>query len=394
MKIITGATLVLPHGQQGEASMLIDGNRIRAITTDPPASLLLNQENVEVISGEGCYLTPGLIELHFNGALGCNLNHTSIGEVQALLQKLPAYGVTSAMLTVITGPLTDMLSAIQTLEEVIHHKMPGQCRPLGLHLEGPYISHIFKGAHPIHDVRPLDMTELQLLLSPTLKMMTLAPELDPEGQAIRMLSEKGIRVSIGHSGATLEEATRAVDAGAISVTHLYNAMRPFHQREPGIMSAALTDDRLYAQVIGDGVHVHPAAIKMLLRCKRPEQILLTSDASPAAGMPEGTTVNFAGQETVVQKQQNINRDGVLSGSSSLITDCVRNLTRWNLTGFADAIQFTTLNPAVFLNEPQLGRLEPGCFADVVLWDKNTLEVQTTLINGQTAYQRNATQQYA
>lgn len=390
LKIITGATLVHPEGSQSEGTLLIEGNRIRAITADPPGALLLNQENVEVFSGAGCYLTPGLIELHFNGALGCNLNQTTIGEVQNLLRQLPAYGITSALLTVITAPLTDMLSAIHTLEEVIHHKTPFQCRPLGLHLEGPFISPAFRGTHPTADIRPYSWEELSLLLSPMTKMVTFAPEKDPTGEAIQAMVQRGIRVSMGHSSATCAETQFAVEQGASSVTHLFNAMRPFHHREPGLIASALSDDRIYTQLIGDGAHVHPEAIKMTLCAKPANRILLTSDASPAAGMQEGSQVRFANQTITVQKQQTINQEGVLAGSSQLIPDCVRNLVRWHFNDFPGAIRFATINPANFLGEYQLGRLEVGSLADVVLWNKQTLEAETTFINGQVVYQRSHT----
>jgi N-acetylglucosamine-6-phosphate deacetylase len=146
---------------------------------------------------------------------------------------------------------------------------------------------------------------------------------------------------------------------------------------------------LYVQVIGDGAHVHPQAIKMILRSKRPMHILLTSDASPVAGLEEGAHGNFSKQDVVIRDHQAINQEGGLAGSSQMIHDCVKNLVRWHLTSFADAIQFATLNPATFLNEPGLGRLEAGCRADMVLWNKQTLEVETTFINGQPVYQRNA-----
>lgn len=388
LKIITGATLIHPHGHQSEGSLLIEGNRIRAITTDPPASLLLNQD-VEVFSGEGCYLTPGLIELHFNGALGCNLNQTQIGEVQNLLAQLPAYGITSVIMTLITAPLTDTLNAIHTLEEVIHHKTAHHARPLGIHLEGPFINPDFKGAHPRNDIRPIDVDELNVLLSPMTRMVTLAPERDPNGEAMALLKARNIRISIGHTNASYQDVLQAVERGATSVTHLYNAMRPFHHREPGIVGAALCEDRLFVQIIGDGAHVHPEAVRVLLRCKRPGQILLTSDASPAAGMPEGAQVSFAGQTVTVQKQEALNQAGALAGSSKLVTDCVRNLVQWRLTSFADAVQFATLNPATFLGEEHLGRLEAGCLADVVLWNKQTLAVEASFINGHPVYQRSA-----
>ncbi len=387
MKIITGATLVHPNGSQSEGTLLIEGNRIRAITSEPPASLLLSHEDVEVFSGAGCYLTPGLIELHFNGALGCNLNQTTIGEVHQLLQKLPAFGITSVLFTVITGPLTDMLSAIHTLEEAIHYKTPYQCRPLGIHLEGPFISPAFRGTHPPTEVRPLNLDELTLLLSPMTKMITLAPELDPTGVAITMLRQRGIQVSMGHTNATFAQAMQGIRYGANSVTHLYNAMRPFHHREPGIVAAALCEDELYVQFIGDGAHVHPEAIRLLLKTKKPGHILLTSDASPLAGMEDGSQGRFSLQNVVIRGNQVLNQEGGLAGSSKLVHDCMKNLVRWQLADFGEAVQYTSYNPAAFLGESLLGRLEPGCFADLVLWNKNTLEVETTFINGQAVYQK-------
>ncbi len=387
MKIITGATLVHPSGHQSEGALLIEGNRIRSISAEAPGSLLLNQENVEIISGAGCYLTPGLIELHFNGALGCNLNQTTIGEVQNLLRQLPAFGITSVLFTLITSPLTDTLSAIQTLEEVIHHKAPFQCRPLGIHLEGPFINPAHKGTHPVQEIRPMDLDELNVLLSPMTRMVTLAPEQDTSGQAISILKSRGIRASIGHSNATYQQTLQAIQQGANSVTHLYNAMRPFHHREPGIIGPALTRDELYVQFIGDGVHLHPETIQIILRNKRPGHILLTSDASPLAGLPEGVHGNFSLQDVQVKGNQVLNQEGGLAGSSKLVTDCLRNLVRWQLVPFSQAIQYATANPANFLDEPALGRLEPGGMADLVLWNKETLAVESTLINGQMVYQR-------
>jgi N-acetylglucosamine-6-phosphate deacetylase len=388
MKIITGATLIHPNGQQAEGSLLIEGNRIRAISQEAPGSLLLNQENVEVFSGAGCYLTPGLIELHFNGALGCNLNQTSITEVQSLLKKLPAFGITSVLFTLITGAMTDMLSAIHTLEEVMHHKNPYHCRPLGIHLEGPFINPAYRGTHPAHDIRPANPEDLNILFSPQTKMITLAPELDASGQLIPWLRQQGILVSIGHSNATYQQAIQSFQQGANSVTHLYNAMRPIHHREPGIIGAALCEDDIFVQFIADGAHVHPEAIRIMLKMKPRSRVLLTSDASPLAGLENGSKGSFSQQTVTVRGNQVINQEGGLAGSGKLINDCVKNMVQWQLCEFGDAIQYASFNPAIFLNEEAIGRLEPGCLADLVLWNKETLAVETTFINGEAVYQRN------
>lgn len=386
LKIITGATLIHALGKQSEGSVLIEGNRIRAITTEPPGALLLNQENVEIFSGEGCYLTPGLIELHFNGALGCNLNHTSIEAVQRLLQSLPSFGVTSVLFTVITGALTEMLSAIHTLEEAIHHQGPYQCRPLGIHLEGPFINPKFRGTHPKQEIRPLNLEELNLLLSPMTKMITMAPELDPNGEAIAMLCQRDIIVSIGHSNATLSQTVQAMRQGASSITHLYNAMRSFHHREPGIIGPALMEKDLYTQFIADGAHIHPEAIKLLIHSKPLDRLLLTSDASPLAGLEDGSHGEFSHQTVTLKGHQVLNQEGGLAGSSKLVPDCLRNLVRWQLADFPTAIQYATSNAAAFLKEQSLGRLEPDYLADLVLWNKQTLEVEATFINGRPVYQ--------
>jgi N-acetylglucosamine-6-phosphate deacetylase len=325
MKIIAGATLIHPNGQQTEGSLLIEGNRIRAISEEAPGSLLLNQENVEVFSGAGCYLTPGLIELHFNGALGCNLNQTSITEVQSLLQKLPAFGITSVLFTLITGAMTDMLSAIHTLEEVIHHKNPYHCRPLGIHLEGPFINPAYRGTHPASEIRPPNPEDLNILFSPQTKMITLAPELDASGQLIPWLRQQGILVSIGHSSATHQQALQSFQQGANSVTHLYNAMRPFHHREPGIIGAALCEDDIFVQFIGDGAHVHPEAIRIMLKMKPRNRVLLTSDASPLAGLDDGSKGSFSLQTVTVRGNQVINQEGGLAGSGKLVNDCLKNM---------------------------------------------------------------------
>jgi len=260
---------------------------------------------------------------------------------------------------------------------------------LGLHLEGPYISAKYRGTHPASEVRAIDLEELKLLLSPMTKMITLAPELEHSNEAMSLLKERDVRISIGHSNATYHQALQAIQQGATSITHIYNAMRPFNHREPGLSGAALTKDEMYVQFIGDGIHVHPEAIRIILQCKKPGHILLTSDASPLAGLSDGSRGNFSSQDVQVSNGKVINQEGGLAGSSKLVTDCLRNLVQWRLASFAQAVQYATANPADFLGETALGRLEPGGMADLVLWNKETLQVEATFINGQMVYQKSA-----
>ncbi len=386
IKMITDATLVLPQGQVQQGTLLIEGNRIHSIQTSAPGALLLNREDVEVVSGKGCFLTPGLTELHFNGALGCDLNQASISEIQQMLGQLPKYGITSLLLTALTAPLEDMITTLSTLEEAIHYQNPKHSRILGIHLEGPFLNPQYRGTHPIHAIRPAVLDDLVLLTSPNVKMVTLAPEKDPQFQLTHYLLEKGIRVSAGHTAATLQEMTLAISHGIRSVTHLFNAMRPLHHREPGIIAASLNNDLVYTQFIGDGVHVHPEALRTLLRCKPANRLLLVSDSLPLAGLPEGSQMQFAGTQVTLTQGQAFNTEGSLAGSGLLLDECLRNLVRWKLLSFPEAIPLVTTYPSEFLGRSnQLGRLEAGQLADLVLWDQETMAVQATWINGELVY---------
>lgn len=388
LKIITDATLVRGNGQLTQESLIIQGNRILGITPDPPASLLLNQEDVEIYPAAGMLLTPGLIDQHFHGGFGCHFNNSSIGEINRLMEKLPSFGITGSVPTVMTAPIIDMLTAVNTLEEVVHHSKPTQCRVLGIHLEGPFLNPDYRGAHPPGELLPKSLTDLQDLISPNLRLVTLAPELDPQGEMIRLLVERGVRVSAGHSGATFAQMKQAVRRGVRCVTHLFNAMCPFHHREPGVIGAALNDDMLYVELIGDGFHIHPEALRMATLAKDPEKLILISDCLSLAGMGEGESVMFGNQPVTNRQGRAINAEGHLAGGTLFLNDCFKNLLKWKILSVGGAVHMASANPATFLGFGQeLGKLEPNYLADLVLWDRKTMEVQATWIDGNLVYSR-------
>jgi N-acetylglucosamine-6-phosphate deacetylase len=388
LQIITGATVVRGAGQLTQETVVVEGNRIVGIAKDPPASLLLNTEDVEIIPANGMLLTPGLIDQHFHGGFGCNFNNASIGELQHLMGQLPAYGITGAVPTVMTAPQMDMLTAVNALEAVIHLSKPGQTRVLGIHLEGPFLNPDYRGAHPKEELLLPTVEEMQALISPNLRMMTLAPELDPHGDVIRYLTERGVAVSAGHSGATLAQIQSAIRRGVRGITHLFNAMCPFHHREPGILGAALNHDELTVEIIGDGIHVHPEAIRMALRAKRLENVILISDCLSLTGLPDGQSFTFGNQLVTNRQGRAINAEGHLAGGTQFLNECFRNLVRWKLLPPGEAITLASTNPAQFLGfGHELGRLEPGFLADMVLWDIKTLTPQATWIDGALVYSR-------
>lgn len=367
-------------------TVVIADNTIESITDKGAGNLLLSQSDVTVINGEGCYLTPGLIEPHINGALGCDFNKAGITPIQTALKQLPKHGITHLLPTIITASTEDMLSAIHTQEEVILQQQQNTAQIIGIHLEGPFINHEKRGIHPEKSVSN-NIDALEHLLSPNIKMVTLAPEKDPEGQLINLLIERGIKVLAGHSLASAEQMAQAVNFGVTGATHLFNAMQNFHHRKPGLLTEALINPNVFVEIITDGLHVHPKAVQLAILANGIKRTLLTADSINLAGMPDGTTENFAGQSITIAQGKPINSAEQLAGGGLLLDDCVRNIVRWDITDFASAIYMATTSTAAFLGkEDTLGHLTEKRTANLVLWNQNDLSIKHTWINGKTAFE--------
>jgi len=370
-------------------NVILRNGLIDKIVDSTAGSVLLQEDGVEVINGDDCYLTPGFIEPQINGALGCDFNQDKRQAIQTVLKQLPQYGIIGVLPTIITAADEDMVAAIHTLEDVLRNQGPYDTQILGLHLEGPFISVAKRGIHPAAAVQDhWQEALLSQLLSPNVKLVTLAPELDPEGTLISALRKRGIKVAAGHTQASALEMARAVEYGVSGVTHLFNAMKPFHHRDAGIVAEALVNPNLFVEIITDGIHVDSKAVAMALKAKGFAQTLLSADSISLAGTAEGTRGVFAGQTLQLQNGQAVNRDGQLGGGSVLLDTCFRNVVNWGLASVAEAVYMASAAPAKFLGLwPQTGHLAEGFPANVVLWRQHDLSVETTWINGQKAYQR-------
>jgi N-acetylglucosamine-6-phosphate deacetylase len=371
--------------------VIIRHGRIEAIEPQIPAGLLINQPDVVFYSFPGCFLTPGMVDVQFNGAYGCDLNHATLGQVQRLMHELPRHGVTSVLATLITQAPEDRMQACNILEEAIHQYRQPNAQPQtmirGLHLEGPFLSPKRAGIHPPQYMVQPTPAALQAVLTPNTRMVTLAPELDAGYQTVAWLKQHQIVVSAGHTDANWPQGLEAIQAGVTSVTHLCNAMRSFHHRDPGLLGLALSDSRVTAQIIADGVHIAPEALQVLLRLKSLDDIVVTSDAMPLAGLPHGAKGEFAGQAITVKGRQAVGPDGTLAGSTTLLDQAVRNLVGWGLMSFVQAIQLVTQNPArLALPDAALGVMAPGAQADLVAWRQDNLTVAATWVGGDLVYQ--------
>jgi N-acetylglucosamine-6-phosphate deacetylase len=360
-----------------DATVTIERGRVTSVDRDRGADL------------EAWVVAPGLIDLQYNGGFGVEIG-TNASAVIHTAERLPATGVTAFLPTLVTSPPEVYGLALRAFAEASRCARVRGSIPLGMHLEGPVLSPRFAGAHHREWLDVSAPAFFEDLLAGAreerlpVAIVTLAPELPGAAAGIAELARRGVVVSIGHSAATYEEAIAGVDAGARMVTHLYNAMSPFSHRAPGVVGAALTDDRLTCGVIADGVHVHDAALRLALRTKGPGRIALVTDAMSAAGVGPGE-YELAGKRVIVDATSARLADGTLAGSILTLDAAVRNVTALGVP-LEDALRMASEVPARLLGLTSKGRLAAGGDGDLVLLDE-ALAVEATVIGGTVAYAR-------
>jgi N-acetylglucosamine-6-phosphate deacetylase len=384
IKAILAGRIFTPTEDIPDGVILIDGHRILKIG---PREKIQIPKTAPVIDDRDRLVVPGLVDMHIHGAGGRDLMEGTPDAVAAVAQFLARHGVTSFLATTVTARLNRTLSAVEGLAKTVSasvlsqggsEKVPG-AQPLGIHFEGPFISQVRRGAHPASQIRKPSIEIAERLLDAagnSAKVVVVAPELPRALELLKFFRGRGLRVGLGHSDATFDETTRAVDAGATHGTHCYNAMRPFTHHEPGILGALLTDDRVSAELIADGVHVEPAAVRLLARSKGLERVILVSDAVSAAGMPDGK-YRLGGFPVIVTGGICRTEDGALAGSTATLDATVRNLAAFTGASFRSCVACATLNPARLLGiEKQKGVIAAGADADLVVLDKNHYVTQT------------------
>ncbi len=320
-------------------------------------------------------LLPGFIDLHVHGGGGADT--MDAGDAGQTLARLHArHGTTALLATTMTAPLGDIKAALHALAPLVAQRSSGAARVLGVHLEGPYISPDKLGAQPAFARAPSLAEVLALHAIAPIKLVTLAPEVSGMLTLIPALVEAGMRVQIGHTNATYEQAVAAMQQGATGYTHLFNAMSTLHHRAPGAAGAALAHAQ-HAEIIPDLLHVHPGAIRAALRAI--PGLFCVTDATSATGMPDG---NYRlGRQTVSKCLGGVRlADGTLAGSTLTMDQALRNLVGIGLT-LAEAAARVSTHAANYLRLPDRGRLQAGAVADIVVLDAGTLQVQQVLAEG-------------
>ena len=328
-------------------------------------------------------LTPGLVDIHIHGAAGYDVMQAD-AEGRSRIEKFLAHrGVTSYFPTTVTAPIDTIRRALEQLADGIEGatKHSDRAQPLGIHLEGPFLSHARRGVHPPENLLEPTLANFDRFWQAArghIRVMTIAPELDGAAEVIAEATKRGVSISIGHSDADLKAARAGVAAGARHATHTFNAMRPLDHRDPGILGEVLSNPALTADIIADGIHVHPEVVRLFLQAKGPERAVLITDATAAAGMPDGKY--WLGSLEVDVKDGKCLHDGKLAGSVLTLDRALRNAMEFSSWDLRQALRAATLNPAMVVNAARKGRIEPGADADLLVLSSDG-QVRATITKG-------------
>ncbi|MDF2646890.1 MAG: N-acetylglucosamine-6-phosphate deacetylase [Paenibacillus sp.] len=333
----------------------------------------------ELIDGQGHLLIPGMIDVHIHGANGFDMMDGSEQSIQEVSRACAETGCSSFLVTSVSSTIEELLAMIRSVKRVIGHEVGAKIA--GLHLEGPYLNPKRKGMQNERFLRHPNLTEMKEIFNEAdglIKMVTIAPELPGGMELISFLKEKGVIIAVAHSDATYEEAKQAFEAGASHVTHCFNGMRPIHHRDPGLVVAAFEEEHVSLQAIVDGIHLHPAIIRMMHRLKGPDGMVLITDALQAMGLGDGNYV-FGGHHVTVSDGVARLEDGTLASSTVTMNEALR-LTVETGISLKDAVQMASTTPARILSLNTLGRISMGLDADLVLLNEQ-FQVQWTMIKG-------------
>jgi N-acetylglucosamine-6-phosphate deacetylase len=346
----------------------IEDGRIASISTRMAGDL---PGAANILDFSGATLAPAFFDVHIHGAKGHDAMEATPEALGAMSSFLASHGTGNFLATTVTAPLDATLRALSGLAKLLAEPpVPGHALPIGIHLEGPFLSHAKRGVQPAEYLLAPSTATFDRLFEAAegrVRLMTIAPELPGAPELVAHARSRGVRTSVGHSMATAAETQAAIRAGAINATHTFNAMRPLDHREPGILGTALTCDSLYAEMICDGIHTAPEMVKLWWRAKGPERAILVTDAMSAAGMPDGEymlggfAVQVAGGRAMA--------GGVLAGSVLTLDRALKNFMEFTGAPLEQALRLLTVNPASMTGlSDQVGSVAVGRVASLVAVD--------------------------
>jgi N-acetylglucosamine-6-phosphate deacetylase len=376
--LVTGARVLGPGGEWPRGWIAVEGRRIAAMGQgEPPPGA---EAGADLLAGDGLVAMPGFIDLHVHGAVGVDVMDADPDGLARMARFLAGHGVTAWLPATMTATGPDTERALEAVRAAAG-PVEGGATVLGAYLEGPYLNRARAGAQDAGLIRPAGRTEaLRLLDSGIVRVLVLAPEVEENRWLAAEAAARGVTVSTGHTDATYDQAVQAVAGGVRHVTHAFNAMRPLGHREPGMLGAALVTPELRCELIADNVHVHPAAMRLLVQAKGAEGVVLVSDAVRATGLPDGAY--SVGDQPAFSMDGAIRlADGTLAGSVLTLDRALHNLQAATGRPLAELWPAASRNAAAAIGvDDAKGSLEPGKDADLVLLDP-ALRVVVTVAEG-------------
>ena len=379
--IIDNVYVFTPDKAFVKGGIILDGDKIRQVYEEKDAPQL----NGDVLDGKGCYAIPGLIDLHFHGCKGddfCDGDKAAIGRIA---EYEAAVGVTAIAPATMTLPVEELEQILHTAAE--YKKETKDCRKadfLGINMEGPFISPAKKGAQDARNILPCNVEICDRFLKASeglVKFIGIAPEeSEHAAEFIREVHER-VNVSLAHTNADYDTAMEACRAGANHAVHLYNAMPAFTHRAPGVVGAVFDNKDVMAEIICDGIHIHPSVVRATFQMMGADRMILISDSMRATGMPDGQYTLGGLDVMVVGRLATLVSDGAIAGSATNLMDCMRTVVKKMELPLETAVACATINPARSLGvEEQYGSLEAGKKAHVVLLDQD-LELKAVIKDG-------------
>jgi N-acetylglucosamine-6-phosphate deacetylase len=367
---IAAKALITADGVLQQPLILLEGGRVSRITMQAETAASANTLHLPDST-----LCAGFLDVHVHGAGGADVMNGSAEAIATVARMLARHGTTRFLATTVTAPINRILTALDVIADAIEGApAAGGAAPIGIHLEGPFLSHEKRGVHPTALLQPPSIELFDKFFDAArghIKLMTVAPELPNALDLIAHAVARGVRVSLGHSDALAAEARAGIAAGAVSATHTFNAMRALGHREPGMLGVVLDADELYAELICDGIHATPEAVRLWLRMKGLERAMLVTDGMAATGMGDGTYM--LGDLKVVVANGVCMSDGVLAGSVLTMDRAVHNMQAFTGIDLPAAVRLATRNP-----EAMLGLDHAHASADFNVYDASGVMTGTIL----------------